>query len=327
MTNEKRMLHVRSTSIFIAVLAEIALVGCAQGGSSAGAPLLPAARALTSPHTSHGWLAPEARTKPVIYVSDNSANAIEIYAQGASNPSPIGQITDGISAPLGNFVDASGTLYVANNGNNTVTEYPKGSTSPSVTLSSGISGPISVAADNKGDVAVGEFAGSTILEFAPGSSNPSVTITLLNQPEALAFDRLNHLWAAWNVNTGSQLVGHLSKCAHMRAVCTDQGITEGESGGLAIDTAGNLILGDQTNHVVNIYARHTTTPGRTIAMSGHSPYKFELSHLEKRLYIADILNNDVLIYNYTTGTQIGTISNGLLSVWGVSLSPAAKDGP
>ncbi len=306
----------------ITTAAACALSGCAQGTLVAG-PALPHPAATRQ---THGSLSSAARNAPLVYISDNSGDAVAIYPQGVNDPAPVGKITDGISSPLGNFVDRHGTLYVANSGNNTVTEYPKGSITPSVTLSTDISGPISVAADRKGDVAVGEFTNGTILEFPAGSSYPTVTITLLTYPEALAFDRSGHLYAAWNVS-GSGLTGHVSKCEPMRAVCTDRGITEGESGGLALDKAGNLVLGDQTNAVVNVYAPHATTPKRTIAMSGHDPYKFELNKSEKQLYVADINTGTVLIYNYAAGTQFGTISNGLQSAWGVSLSPSAKDGP
>jgi hypothetical protein len=280
-----------------------------------------------APHAHHGWLSPEVKSSAVVYVSDYSGNRIEIYPQGVTNPSPIGEITDGISAPLGNFVDDKGTLYVANSGDGTVTEYTKGSTSPSVTLSDGISGPISVAADRQGNVAVGEFAAGTILEFAAGRSSPTVTITLLTYPEGLAFDRSGHLYAAWNVNTGSALVGHLSRCERMSAVCVDRGITEGESGGLALDKHGDAILGDQSNQVVNIYSPNASSPSRTISVTAHSPYKFELNRSEKQLYIADNLHAQVLVYDYTSGLPVSTISTGLESAWGVSLSPAAKDGP
>ncbi len=43
-------------------------------------------------------------------------------------------ITSGIDSTRGAAVDANGTLYVANEDNSTVTEYPEGTTSPSVTI-------------------------------------------------------------------------------------------------------------------------------------------------------------------------------------------------
>jgi hypothetical protein len=312
--------HPARTSLV--AFAAASLLTCA---ATTAAPQGPRERAV--PSLRHGWLSPAARHNALVYVSDNAANAIEIYRQGQSDPSPVGQIVDGIDAPLGDYVDAQGTLYVANSGNSTVTEYPAGSTTPSVTLSTDISHPISVAVNSKGTVAVGEFSAGTILEFSAGQSSPSVTITLLTLPEALAFDRTRHLFAAWNVDNGSGLAGHVSRCERLRAVCVDQGIVEGESGGLALDHAGNVILGDQTNAVINIYAAGATTPSRSIATTGHDPYKFELDQRERTLYVADITGGVVVLYDYASGSQLGTISKGLTSAWGVALSPAATDGP
>jgi DNA-binding beta-propeller fold protein YncE len=305
----------------------LALAGCnGQTSSLAGVPSDARLQGvLIASPAHHGWLSPAAKTQPLVYVSDNSANAIEIYPQGQSNPSPIGEITDGISGPLGNFVDRHGTLYVANAGNSTVTEYPAGSTMPSVTLSSGLNYPISVAVDHDGNVAVGEFAQGAIVEFLAGSSTPQMTLTLLTKPEGLTFDDRNHLWAAWN--EGSSLQGRLSKCAHFKPICHDQGITEGQSGGVALDRAGNRILGDITNQVINIYAPGSKSPARTISTTGHYPVKFALDQHEKTLYVADYNSASVLLYDYASGTQTGAISSGLESAWGVALSPAAKPGP
>jgi DNA-binding beta-propeller fold protein YncE len=309
----------------IALISAAAIAGCAGSASVAG-PSVPAT-SVASLGARRGWLSPGATGERLVFVSDNAANAIMIYPQGRKNPSPIGEITDGISAPLGNFVDKNGTLYVANSGNGTVTEYPLGSTTPSATLSNYISGPISVAVDREGTVAVGEFASGMILEFPAGSSSPTVTISLLSRPEALAFDRSRHLYAAWNEDAGSGLTGQVSKCQRLQAVCVDQGMSEGESGGLAIDRAGDLILGDQTNHAINIYAPGATSPTRTINTGTHDPYKFELNSGQTSLYVADYQNNQVVKYDYATGVQTGVISAGLQSVWGVSLYPPESYAP
>ena len=150
-----------------------------------------------------------------------------------------------------------------------------------------------------------------------------VTITLLTYPEGLAFDYSRHLYAAWNQNNGSTLAGHVSKCERLRSVCADQGIVEGQSGGLALDSSANLILGDQTHAAMNVYAPGATSPTRTISTPGHDPYTFALDKAEKTLYVANIDTGQVLTYDYASGTQTGTISSGLKSAWGVALSPAA----
>ncbi|HEY6485213.1 MAG TPA: hypothetical protein VIX83_02375 [Candidatus Cybelea sp.] len=309
----------------LALLALLAANACA--GGNQGSSALPSSVAPASTRThNHGWLSPQAKShgQALVYVSDNSANAIEIYPAGVDNPSPVGEITDGIAGPLGTFVDAQGTLYVANSSDNTVTEYPAGSTSPSVTLSDSISGPISVAVDSKGAVAVGEFSSGEIFVFPKGASSPTIVLQL-SLPEALAYDRHGRLFAAWNVNGGSKLLGHLTKCRPSRNVCIDQGISEGESGGLAIDRAGDVILGDQTNEQINVYSPKMSLL-RTISTTGHAPYKFELDRKEQTLYVSDYSNSEVVMYDYSSGEQTGTISSGLESAWGVSVSPPAKYG-
>jgi hypothetical protein len=328
------------TNALFAFIVVGAVAGCAGPASVTGvnAPAGTSASLLGSPvgtfgparaaaRTGHGWLSPGAATQRLIFVSDNAANAIRIYPQGKTNPAPIGEITDGISAPLGNFVDKNGTLYVVNSGNSTVTEYPLGTTTPSVTLSTGLNFPISVAVDRAGTVAVGEFAQGAILEFPAGSVSPTVTITLLTKPEGLAFDRTRHLYAAWNGGTSS-LVGTVSKCEELRAVCVNEGMSEGEAGGLALDPAGNIVLGDQTNHVINIYAPGSATPTRSISTGTVSPYKFELNRGGTILYVADNSGTpEIVEYNYATGAEIGTITNSLSSTWGVSLYPAEAYAP
>jgi hypothetical protein len=126
----------------------------------------------------------------LLYVSDNGgANpVIWIYPALARNPAPIGSITVGLAQPIGLFVDAHGTLYVANayggppsyTGN--VAEYPAGQKSPSVVLTSGLKGPQQIAVDRSGNIYVLDDGGSGgggpyIAEFPPGATAPNRILT------------------------------------------------------------------------------------------------------------------------------------------------------
>ena len=70
------------------------------------------------------------KRKATLFVSDIDADAIRLFPANKKNPKQKGSITAGIDVPVNAAVDTHGTLYVANNGNSTVTEYPFGKTSP-----------------------------------------------------------------------------------------------------------------------------------------------------------------------------------------------------
>ena len=71
--------------------------------------------------------------------------------------------------------DSSGNLYVANDGNNTVSKFAPGSTTPSATYSAGLSDPVALAFDSSGNLYVANDGNNTVSEFAPGSTTPSAT--------------------------------------------------------------------------------------------------------------------------------------------------------
>ena len=144
-----------------------------------------------------GW--PAGKKSKLIFVANISANEVLMYSQG-KNPNPVGSITDGLSDPAGLAVDSKGTLYVSNLGNNTITEYPAGSSSPSVTLSSGLSGNYGVAVDNKGDVFTVNLNTNNLVGFKPGKTQPFETVSGLDNPTGVATDRKNNVFVACDAN-------------------------------------------------------------------------------------------------------------------------------
>ena len=114
---------------------------------------------------------------------------------------PTGQLF-GVSSPVQIAVDSSGTVYVANSlvdasGAGSITEYPRGQTSPSRTLTSGLYSTSGVAVDSAGSVyASNKFLGS-IEVFPKGKSAPTATITAnLTGPDGLAADKAGNLFIA-----------------------------------------------------------------------------------------------------------------------------------
>ncbi len=148
-----------------------------------------------------------------------------------------------MSTPGEVALDAHGTLYVVNNGNGTVTEYPAGQSTPSVTLT-GLSGAKGVAIDLNGDVYVSNFGPpAAIVEYDAGQTTPTRTIVdrrLIRGPVQMFFDLGRDLYVIDNV-TGVYVIRYGSS----RPVSLRLKGLGSEPGGLSMDpTTGDLYEGD-----------------------------------------------------------------------------------
>ncbi|HUA92506.1 MAG TPA: hypothetical protein VL991_08060 [Terracidiphilus sp.] len=163
-----------------------------------------------------------------LWVSDNGANSVFVFtpaqlAATNNDASPNITITSNpaFTGPLGITFDATGDLWVANNGTTTIFEFkaanlPQSSGSvsltPDVTLSDdgngSIQAPWALIFDSKGDLwSSNANSPSTIVEFSPssltasGSPTPAATLSpvmqgmnaTLSAPNGIAFDNLGDL--------------------------------------------------------------------------------------------------------------------------------------
>jgi hypothetical protein len=266
--------------------------------------------------TRAGWLSPQAPKVAKVYVSDYGGNSVVIYAASTlGGHSPIGMITSGINAPLGSFVNSIGTLFVTNYGFHTITEYKKNTNTPSKTLKT--KAAISVVEAANGTVYASEFAHNNVDVYKNGATSPTSHLSVLG-PEGLSIDTQGNLFVAY-YNSEAQF-GGVVEFKVGSTVGMDLGIVIGSGGGIKIDKANNVALGDQINDVINIYPPGQTTPSRSISTGSGDPYAFALNKPETTLYCADPNSETVLIYNYANGAQTGAYT-GLTSVGGVSVSP------
>jgi hypothetical protein len=304
--------------IFAGTCTALALASCS-GGAPPGVP----AGAMGWSAARHGWISPAARHEKLVYVSDYTEGIILIYKQGETGQGPIGEITDAIDAPEGIAVDKSGTLYVANQGNNTVTEYPAGSESPSVTLSTDITKPLDVSVDSQGIVYITEGSANTILEFKPGSTKPDATVSLMHPSEATNVKN-DDLYVTYNESSA----GKVARCKPLATTCKDLGISGVElAQGIAIDLHGDLLVGDVYKEVIDIYKRRQTMPFRTIAVTNEQPGKLALNITDATLYMADPANFAVRLFDYATGDQESAFTYGPADeLEGVALFPGQRPG-
>ena len=265
----------------------------------------------------------KSKRKATLFVSDIDADAIRLFPANKKNPKQTGSITTGINVPVNVAVDRHGMLYVANNGNSTVTEYPFGKTSPSVTLSgSQLVYPNGIAVDNNGTVYVtsGATAGSCyVLVYPKGASTPSEQIGGFDLPVGLAVDKSGNLYvgdalqnAVWEVPEGSTTPSNLDL----------SGLDDPT--GVAIDPSNNLWVANNLNNTVLGFHLGDTSSFVTITSGLSGPYSiaFEKSGT---LFVGNSLHypGDVAGYKSGATTPFESISVG--NPAGLAVYPKPKD--
>lgn len=299
----------------------IALAGCAANNGADTSTSAGAGSALPLVQR-HGWIPAVAPKEKLLYVSDYTSSIVLIYKQGATSQGPVGEITTGISSPEGVAVDKSGTLYVANQGNNTITEYAAGSQSPKVTLSTDINKPLDVSVDSTGILYVTEGSASTILEFKPGSTSPDQTVSL-SHPSSATNVKNDDLYVSYNESS----VGHVGVCKPLASTCTDLGLSGIEfAQGLAVDLHGRILVGDVYKFVIDIFKPGQTTEYRQISIPYEEAGKLAFDTKDKTLYMADPANFAVRLLNYKTGLQESDFTYSSDELEGVALYPGQKPG-
>jgi hypothetical protein len=113
----------------------------------------------------------------------------------------------GLSNPQGIAADQSGNIWVANQGNSSVSEFgPSGTAlSPSAGFTAGgINAPYALAVDQSGYVWVANSGNNTITKLTTGTSGTSYgSSTYLNIPKGIAIDGSGNVWVS---NSGNSTV-------------------------------------------------------------------------------------------------------------------------
>lgn len=301
-------------------LALVAGSAVAAGCSSAGNIVPSGASGAASSSARMGWLSPQASHGSQLYVADQSNQRVAIFSQSSGQPT--GQITDAIAGPDGLYVDPRGTLYVCNFGAGTVTEYLRGQTTHSKTLTGTIA-PKYVVKGRDGTVYVSDFgngSNSNLYEYAHGSTTPTTTIPFATYPAGVALDTHDKLYVAYDDSQNNDI--EVLKFSPGSTNGKNLGIhlKFGNAGGLAFDSQGDLLLDDQSLPGVDVFSPGATTPSQQIK-GFNLAYQIALNHKDTHLFVSDPFGPSVAEVAYPSGTPIQTFSSGLSGAFGVATSP------
>ncbi|MBV9233076.1 MAG: hypothetical protein JO030_03455 [Candidatus Eremiobacteraeota bacterium] len=263
------------------------------------------------------------KSAALLFVSTGRQDLIQIYQANAPHQL-VGQLSDGVSGPNGEAVDAAGNLYVANVNNATVVVYPPGATKPSRTYSQDLTNPLTPAVGNDGTLYVSNFnsdGSGAVFEYPPGKLKPNFTIPLTGGAVGLAVDADNNVYVTEYGSTGRIL-----KFKPHSKKGKDLGISLGFAGRLILDKKGDIIVCDQGAGAVDVFPPGATQPSKQIKGPFVDPFGLALNEREKRLFVADGAGHSLYIYSYPDLRGITTISRTATS-YGLAINPPAPLSP
>jgi hypothetical protein len=181
---------------------------------------------------------------------------------------------------------ASGDLFVADNGSNTIFEItPNGTESP---FRSGLNRPFGLAFDSSGNLFEGDAGTNTIFKFTPAGTKNTFA-SGLSGPVGLAFDSAGNLFEA-DYNSG--------KIFKFTPDGTKSTFASGLSNptGLAFDNSGNLFEADQGSDTIFMFTPAGAKSTFASGLSGPSGLAFRKS----TTYLANISTRALV----QTGNQV-----------------------
>ena len=253
-----------------------------------------------------------------IYVSDYANNRIQMFPVGSgmgtagvtvAGGNGAGNSANQFNGPEAIYVDNSGNLYVADQGNNRVLKFPGGSNSATngVIVAGGngqgsganqLYTPAGLYVDKTGNLYVSDQYNNRIQKFPAGSTSATNGLTVaggtgaggnanqLNAPIAIYLDKNDNLFVADRYNSRIQMfpAGSSSGTSGVTVAGGAYGSLDNQMNfpfGVFLDSVGNIYVSDfGTNNRVQKFAAggNTSTNGQTImggVIQGAAPYQLE----------------------------------------------------
>jgi hypothetical protein len=140
------------TRVFAILATATMLAGCAAAGTQVAAPPEGPSQETLAASRAGSWMSPAAKQIDLLYVSDGSANVVDVYAYRTGKR--VGRLK-GFKNPHGQCVDKTGDVFITDSGASQILEYAHGGATPLQTLADPGNFPHGCSIDPKtGDLAV-----------------------------------------------------------------------------------------------------------------------------------------------------------------------------
>ena len=231
----------------------------------------------------------------------------------------------GLNYPDSVAVDASGNVYVSDNGNNEVKEIPVGCTSAScvITLGGGFARPWGIALDSSGNIYVADSDNSVVKRMPPGCASSSC-VTALPQggpPKdvvpGVAVDANGNVY--FSVASFPRILEIPNGCTTSGCVTSlDGGF--GSPAGIAVDAGGNVYVAD--THAVMEMPAGCTTSNCTVTLGGGFQNPRDVA-VDKNgnVYVADDGAGTIkrMPPGCVSQSCVTTVAGGLADPWAVAV--------
>jgi hypothetical protein len=261
---------------------------------------------------------------PLEYVSDYTYDLVDIYAGNFAGRPPCGQITAGITFPLGVFVKAdTHDLYVCNGvigvynilvfRRGQITPY-NGYTDPSTNLISDVtvaddgtvvaSNAFKVEHPGPGSIStwIESPTGGTFIGNFPtknGGAGSGITVTKNGVIYYEALDALRDV-TVWTVSCPK------GACGPQAEVAAGTLFSNGFAG-IKADAEGDILINDFVALTADTFELPNRIP-KTFPLTG-SPSGLAIDEHDHHWFIADPINDDAAEYLYPSGALVGTVTD------------------
>jgi DNA-binding beta-propeller fold protein YncE len=224
----------------------------------------------------------------------------------------------GLASPIGVAVDASGNVYIADDNDNTITEWTASSDTSSTLISSGLSKPAGVAVGIAGNVYVADTFNNAIEEWTASNKTVSTLISSgLSHPSGVAVDGAGNVYIA---DTGNGAVKEWTAADSNVVTLVSSNLND--PSGVAVDSAGNIYIADTGNSAVKEWT--AATSNLTTLVSGLNQPNGVSVDGSGNVYIADTFNNAIKEWTAANGAVTALVSPGLSRPYGVAVDSSGN---